>query len=653
MRIIKVELDKLDKTVLNIGWEGEQNHVQVQIQCGAFFAKYPNAGAGLTVLSPANVTYPVVLGKEGNDLIWDIDASDVVTAGSGKIQLTFTDGTGDDAEVIKTVIGSFNVNASLAVDGTAPDPIQHWIDQAEQTARQIAEESAIYAKEEIVESYGSIAPAIIETASGEIASISDGADGMLVKKLTVDIDPVQDLHGYDNPWPAGGGKNLLPPLSAETKNGVTITVADDGTITINGTATEDTYFDKYFDASYNQGDAVHICGFNPSAGDSRLTIFIIGSAGNDQVNLSSVNAVTSTTASADNTISRWRLRVPNGLTLTNFVAKPMLQIGGTAPTSYSPYSNICPISGWESANVSRTGKNLLNKSDGETSASNWWIGSNAVNAEPDGTFVLNAGTYTLSISEAQTGIYVRKNGSNIITVYNNTKATFTLTEKTPVRLMLYKNNITIDYWDTIDIQLELGSTASEYTPYSGSTNEYEFPQEAKPVYGGSLTIHQDGTGVLTVDKELADLGNTNWNVDSKRPGVFYGSIVGRKSSSNIFACSEYECYNNSVTTLKDSYISGEFSYGGGYVFVRDTRYASSTSSAFKTAVAGIKAVYELATPVTYQLTNQQVLTLLKGNNVCFADCGSVSIEYPADTKLYIDGKVAELQALILENISNS
>ena len=26
-------------------------------------------------------------------------------------------------------------------------------------------------------------------------------------KVTVPITPVQDLHGYDAPWPAGGGKN--------------------------------------------------------------------------------------------------------------------------------------------------------------------------------------------------------------------------------------------------------------------------------------------------------------------------------------------------------------------------------------------------------------------------------------------------------------
>ena len=49
-----------------------------------------------------------------------------------------------------------------------------------------------------------------DTASGAIATFPDGADGIPIKQLSVAIEPVQDLHGYENPWPAGGGKNLLP-----------------------------------------------------------------------------------------------------------------------------------------------------------------------------------------------------------------------------------------------------------------------------------------------------------------------------------------------------------------------------------------------------------------------------------------------------------
>jgi hypothetical protein len=51
-------------------------------------------------------------------------------------------------------------------------------------------------------------------------------------------------------------------------------------------------------------------------------------------------------------------------------------------------------------------------------------------------------------------------------------------------------------------------------------------------------------------------------------------------------------------------------------------------------VSGVQLVYELATPITYQLTPQEITTLLGVNNV-WSDCGPVDVEYPADTKLYI------------------
>ena len=52
----------------------------------------------------------------------------------------------------------------------------------------------------------------------------------------------------------------------------------------------------------------------------------------------------------------------------------------------------------------------------------------------------------------------------------------------------------------------------------------------------------------------------------------------------------------------------------------------------------IQFVIPLATPQTYQLTPTEVKTLLGSNNV-WADSGDVTIEYYADTKLYIDKKL--------------
>ena len=50
------------------------------------------------------------------------------------------------------------------------------------------------------------APIIRDTTAGDPASFPDGiADMEMIVQAF--INPVQDLHGYANPWPAGGGKN--------------------------------------------------------------------------------------------------------------------------------------------------------------------------------------------------------------------------------------------------------------------------------------------------------------------------------------------------------------------------------------------------------------------------------------------------------------
>lgn len=148
------------------------------------------------------------------------------------------------------------------------------------------------------------------------------------------------------PHPVNLQANLLPPLTSETKNGVTISVANDGTVKVNGTPTEDTYFDCSFSYFVAEGEKMNICGFNPVASSSsRATIFLITDKGNPQVNLHTANAITTQSASADTTISKYRLRLPKDVTFTNFVIKPLLYIGENAPTEYQPY--LPPVYGCE------------------------------------------------------------------------------------------------------------------------------------------------------------------------------------------------------------------------------------------------------------------------------------------------------------------
>jgi hypothetical protein len=65
-------------------------------------------------------------------------------------------------------------------------------------------------------------------------------------------------------------------------------------------------------------------------------------------------------------------------------------------------------------------------------------------------------------------------------------------------------------------------------------------------------------------------------------------------------------------------------------------------------MSGVQLVYELATPQTYQLTAQQLKTLLGQNNV-WADAGDISVKYNADTKLYIDNKITQAIAAALNS----
>lgn len=119
-----------------------------------------------------------------------------VTESDGDITITVTDKSG-------TTSATLHTDDALNEDST--NPVQN---------------------RAIVEALREMLPT--DTASGSIASFPDGADSVPVESLTVAIEPIQDLHGYSNPWPAGGGANkfslyLRPAYSSDYGSGVTFT----------------------------------------------------------------------------------------------------------------------------------------------------------------------------------------------------------------------------------------------------------------------------------------------------------------------------------------------------------------------------------------------------------------------------------------------
>jgi len=137
MKTISYKLKDLDqkekKVTLKLGYVGENEHVQIRIDCSEIWENYPNAVASLAVEPPEGSKYPAIVTREGNVMCWTVRDSDVVHDGDGRIQLTFTEGS----EIQKTVICRTKVDESIIGSGTAPDPIADFVAEANEALAEL------------------------------------------------------------------------------------------------------------------------------------------------------------------------------------------------------------------------------------------------------------------------------------------------------------------------------------------------------------------------------------------------------------------------------------------------------------------------------------------------------------------------------------
>jgi len=133
MRTISYKLDDLKKVVIPIGYEGENDHTRVIIDAGEVFKQYPAAAATLKVKPPHGTIYPVVVSREGDTVIWDVKETDCASNGTGEAQFTFT----ENSVIVKSMVTKININRSLVATGPAPDPIEDWLDEANEALEEI------------------------------------------------------------------------------------------------------------------------------------------------------------------------------------------------------------------------------------------------------------------------------------------------------------------------------------------------------------------------------------------------------------------------------------------------------------------------------------------------------------------------------------
>lgn len=324
----------------------------------------------------------------------------------------------------------------------------------------------------------------------------------------------------------------------------------------------------------------------------------------------------------------------NPITALSVAVEP-LQSGSGDP---SP-TNIRPISGWDSVTVNRTGKNILPPGTSGTQQGATYT------VNPDGTItvtgtatgsskrilnsvLLKGGTqYVLSGcpiggGQGKFGLALYETGTNTILGTDfGSGVTYT-----PVSDGII--DVGIRYWygqspaGTWKPQLELGSTATAYEPYTGNTYTIQL---GETVYGGTLDVIN---GTMTVDRAMRTFdGSESWSFIA-----FGNNYLAYTSISDIdtatpdtqianLVCNQFKAISYSTGASRTG-ISGRYQISQINVF----QNIFTTVSDWKTYLAEnpLQVCYELATPIELTLSPTQIQTLI-GENVVWSDAGDVAL----------------------------
>lgn len=301
---------------------------------------------------------------------------------------------------------------------------------------------------------------------------------------------------------------------------------------------------------------------------------------------------------------------------------------GTAEVPYTPYSPTGVYTDGTVETIKAHGKNLFNVSanpleqggiasnDGQDTASSYYQRVRTNGYIP----VKPSTTYTASVKDLQ--IYYLEYAQD--TTYTNRHAsgfadnsvTFTTGANTYfVRLQFRKSgNADIAPSEVTNVQLEPGSTATEYQPYyDGGTATAEMLlkvgdyQDVQSIIDGAITRN---VGVKVLD------GTENWQnisnyINISKEDLGSNSTVMPSNTTNII-CSHFE-------TKTGAFVDG-IGIGGSYVnFKYDSLF--TTVAQFKQLLADqyaagtpVTVLYPLATPTTESVAGQ-TLQVTDGDNV--------------------------------------
>lgn len=261
---------------------------------------------------------------------------------------------------------------------------------------------------------------------------------------------------------------------------------------------------------------------------------------------------------------------------------------------------------------------------------------------PAGTYTIKyqAEVLTSGISPTVT-VYNMQNQVVVNSTPANTARTFTFSEEIAVHIDFFVTQATAQAGTArfYDFQLEKSSFATDYESYVGQTFPVTWQSEAGEVFGGTIELV---SGKLAVTHRAYVISESTPIVFT--PSAEYGArgrvnleyLPQVTDGTRIYAISEIAesvSYDDRVARPDTWRVYGEMNNWA--VSLRAPASANiQTAEELLAPFIGTKLVYPRAEPVIYQLTPQQITSLLGANNV-WSDTGDTEVTYVADPKMYI------------------
>lgn len=316
--------------------------------------------------------------------------------------------------------------------------------------------------------------------------------------------------------------------------------------------------------------------------------------------------------------------------------------------------NVRPIVGWDSVNVTKCGKNLLDISNMQTitkegvtfQLENGGIhvsGTATDNVDspifemflPSGTYIDNMKAANFSWLFESSFVVQRPDGTKYYYVANQ-PFTINEDEKPLYWYFMVKNGATLD--EIVYPQLELGSTTTAYEPYQPTLTLPE------TVYGGTLDV---GTGVGSAQYIYRELAISDMDNSENYPGwsnvPWINDVKHRPAPDGNFA--NLGIYG--VTNIADVSQGSFWNSNGTQIYTLPKTWGGKTQSQIKEAYPNLVVQFclQLVTPTPFQATGNQTIPALPGTNTVYTDAGNITVTGASDPIATITALQTRVSAL--------